>query len=98
MPEGRLVPEIDRPEGVGQGRPGVSRIAKAANVSVLPVAIEGTDKVWPMGKAFPLFRFPRPIVTIKFGDPVKLQSKDDIENVGIIMDEIKLLLKKNGGQ
>jgi len=98
MPEGRLVPEIDRPEGVGQGRPGVSRIAKAANVSVLPVAIEGTDKVWPMGKAFPLFRFPRPIVTIKFGDPVKLQSKDDIENVGVIMDEIKSLLKKDAGQ
>ena len=98
MPEGRLVPETDRPEGVGQGRPGISRIAKAANVSVLPVALEGTEKVWPMGKALPLFRFSRPTITIRFGDPVKLQSPDDIVNVDIIMDKIKSLLKKGPDQ
>ena len=47
MPEGRLVPEADRPEGVGQGRPGISRIASSANVHILPVGITGTEKVWP---------------------------------------------------
>ena len=94
MPEGRLVPEVDRPDGVGQGRPGISRIANAANVSILPVAIKGTDKVWPMGKALPLFRFSRPAVTIRFGNPFKLPSNDDIVNVDIIMDEIKSLLQK----
>ncbi|MBG01568.1 MAG: hypothetical protein CL470_04780 [Acidimicrobiaceae bacterium] len=94
MPEGRLVPEVDRPDGVGQGRPGISRIATAANVSILPIAIEGTDKVWPMGKAFPRLKFSRPTITVKFGHPIKLPSNDDIINVGVIMDEIKTLLNE----
>ncbi len=92
MPEGRLVPEADRPEGVGQGRPGISRIATSANVCVLPVGLTGTENVWPMGKAFPLFAIRRPTVKIRFGDPIKFNSDDHIANVGIVMDEIKSLL------
>ena len=92
MPEGRLVPEADRPEGVGQGRPGISRIATSANVCVLPVGLTGTESVWPMGKPFPLFAIPRPTVKIRFGDPIKFNSDDHIANVGIVMDEIKSLL------
>ena len=92
MPEGRLVPEADRPEGVGQGRPGISRIASSANVHILPVGITGTEKVWPMRKAFPLFAVSRPTVKIRFGDPLKLHSADHIANVGIVMDRIKSLL------
>jgi len=92
MPEGRLVPEVDRPEGVGQGRPGISRIASAANVSILPVGITGTEKVWPMGKAFPLLKLSRPTVTIRFGDPIQLQSDDHITSVGVVMDRIRTLV------
>ncbi len=92
MPEGRLVPEADRPEGVGQGRPGISRIASSANVHILPVGIAGTEKVWPMGKAFPLFAVSRPTIKIRFGDPIKLHSTDHIENVEIVMDRIKSLI------
>jgi len=94
MPEGRLVPEIDRPDGVGQGRPGISRIASAADVCVLPVAITGTEIVWPMGKALPQLKFSRPTITVRFGNPFKLPSDNDIVNAGIIMDEIKILLPK----
>jgi 1-acyl-sn-glycerol-3-phosphate acyltransferase len=92
MPEGRLVPESDRPDGVGKGRPGISRIARSRNFCVIPVALEGSEKVWPMGKTFPLFRFPRPTVSIKFGKPMRLPSNDDILNVESIMSEIKSLL------
>ena len=92
MPEGRLVPESDRPEGVGQGRPGISRIATSANVCVLPVGLTGTENVWPIGKAFPLLRLSRPTVKIRFGNPVRFQNDDHIANVGVVMDEIKSLL------
>ena len=92
MPEGRLVPESDRPEGVGQGRPGISRIATSANVCVLPVGLTGTENVWPIGKAFPLLRLSRPIVKVRFGNPVRFQNDDHIANVGVVMDEIKSLL------
>ena len=92
MPEGRLVPEADRPEGVGQGRPGISRIASSVNVHILPVGIAGTEKVWPMGKPFPLFAVSRPTIKIRFGDPIKLHSADHIENVEIVMDRIKSLI------
>ena len=92
MPEGRLVPEADRPEGVGQGRPGISRIASSVNVHILPVGIAGTEKVWPMGKPFPLFAVSRPTIKIRFGDPIKLHSTDHIENVEIVMDRIKSLI------
>ena len=92
MPEGRLVPESDRPEGVGQGRPGISRIATSAKVRVLPVGLTGTENVWPIGKAFPLLRLSRPIVKVRFGNPVRFQNDDHIANVGVVMDEIKSLL------
>ena len=35
MPEGRLVPPTDRPEGVGQGRHRISRIARATGATIV---------------------------------------------------------------
>ena len=48
MPEGRLVPLTDRPEGVGQGRP-YPRIARATG-TIVPQVITGSDLVWPLGR------------------------------------------------
>ncbi|MCH1512083.1 MAG: 1-acyl-sn-glycerol-3-phosphate acyltransferase [Acidimicrobiales bacterium] len=92
MPEGRLVPENDRPEGVGKGRPGISRIARSRNLCIIPVGLTGTEKIWPIGKTFPRIRFPRHKVSIKFGKPMRLSSNDDIVNVEAVMGEIKSLL------
>ncbi|MEC8766990.1 MAG: lysophospholipid acyltransferase family protein, partial [Actinomycetota bacterium] len=72
MPEGRLVPPADRPEGVGQGRPGISRIARATGATIVPVAITGSDLVWPLGKGFPIPRLKRPVIKVRFGAPFDL--------------------------
>ena len=92
MPEGRLVPPADRPEGVGQGRPGISRIARATGATIVPVAITGSDLVWPLGKGFPIPRLKRPVIKVRFGAPFDLQSDDDIDNANVIMQRIKSLL------
>ncbi len=92
MPEGRLVPAEERPHGVGQGRPGISRIARATGAKIVPVAIEGSHLVWPLGKSLPVPRLRRPVVSVRFGDPFFLDSDDDIENVEKIMGSIQDLL------
>ena len=92
MPEGRLVPPDERPDGVGQGRPGISRIARATGAKIVPVAIEGSEIVWPLGSAFPIPKLKKPLVSVRFGTPFHLTSDDDIENVETIMNSIRDLL------
>ena len=92
MPEGRLVPASERLDGVGQGRPGISRIARATGAKIVPVAIEGSEIVWPLGKAFPIPKLKKPLVSVRFGTPFHLTSDDDIENVETIMNSIRDLL------
>ena len=92
MPEGRLVPPDERPDGVGQGRPGISRIARATGAKIVPVAIEGSEIVWPLGRAFPIPKLKKPLVSVRFGTPFHLTSDDDIENAETIMNSIRDLL------
>lgn len=91
MPEGRLVKPTERINGVGPGRPGVSRIARAANALVLPVGISGSAEVWPRaGKPKP--RIKRPTVTVRVGTPLDLQSDDHEANTALVMAAISSLL------
>ena len=92
MPEGRLVPPEERPAGVGQGRPGISRIARATGATIVPVAITGSDSVWPIGKGFPIPRMKRPMIKVRFGAPFEFESDDDIKNANQVMQKIKNLL------
>ena len=92
MPEGRLVPPEERPAGVGQGRPGISRIARATGATIVPVAITGSDSVWPLGKGFPIPRMKRPMIKVRFGAPFEFESDDDIKNANQVMQKIKNLL------
>ena len=92
MPEGRLVPPEERPAGVGQGRPGISRIARATGATIVPVAITGSDSVWPLGKGFPIPRMKRPMIKVRFGAPFEFESDDYIKNANQLMQKIKNLL------
>ena len=92
MPEGRLVPPEERPAGVGEGRPGISRIARATGATIVPVAITGSDNVWPLGKGFPIPRMKRPMIKVRFGAPFEFESDDDIKNANQVMQKIKNLL------
>lgn len=92
MPEGRLVPAHERPDGVAPGKAGVSRIATAAGAVVIPVAFHGTDRVWPRGAPVPIPRIRRPKVTLHLGAPIELEGHDHEGNAARVMAAIRSLL------
>jgi long-chain acyl-CoA synthetase len=68
FPEGRRSPTGD----VDEFRPGIGMIAARLNVPVVPVRIEGLDKVLPPG-----WRMAKPgRVRVAFGAPLTLQGED----------------------
>lgn len=88
-PEGRVVPADERPNGVGEGRKILSKIAVAAGVPVVPVALIGTDEFWPVGASRPVMRpFARAVVGYGYGAPIRFTSADHRANVDVAMDGI----------
>lgn len=93
MPEGRLVKRDEWSEnGVGSARPGLSRIARRAGASVVPVAFVGTDQVWPRGSA-PRIQRRRPTVTIRLGEPMEMLGDDDQANTDAFMAHLGSLVQ-----
>lgn len=94
MPEGRLVTRSEwEATGVGTARPGLSRIARRAGASVVPVAFIGTDRVWPRG-GVPLPRRPRPRVTVRLGEPLELVGDDDQANTDEFMNHLGAFVRR----
>ena len=94
MPEGRLVPPKDRPDGVGQGRTGISRIAEQTGAVVVPVAIHGSDQIWPVGRPVPkLGVFRRRQLTVRLGEPIDFPHTDHQRNADHLMDTIATMLR-----
>ena len=88
-PEGRVVPADERPDGVADGHKIVSKIALAAGVPIVPVALVGTDEFWPIGATRPVLRpLDRPVVGYGYGEPVWCRSTNHRENVAAVMDAI----------
>jgi 1-acyl-sn-glycerol-3-phosphate acyltransferase len=55
---------------LGEVKPGIGRIALESEVTVVPVAIQGSETV----RRWKRFRFPR--VTVQFGEPLSFPSED----------------------
>jgi len=91
MPEGRLVDPEDWVGGVGPGRPGVSRIATAADAVVVPVGFSNTEQVWPRGRP-PRVHVPRPDVYLRVGPAIELDSTDHQVNADKVMAAISALI------
>ncbi len=91
MPEGRLVKPEEWVDGVGPARPGVSRIACAADAVVLPIAFKNTEKVWPRGSA-PKVALPRPKVCVRTGELIVFDSDDHAANADTVMAAIAALI------
>lgn len=93
MPEGRIVRPADRIDGVGPGRPGVSRIARRAGAAVIPVGFTGADRVWPPGSARIRVGFGRPPIIARFGSPLWFPNDDHTTNVAELMSAISGLIE-----
>ncbi len=55
MPEGLLSGEVGEPTSVGRFKSGAARLAHHCDVPVWPLAVVGSDEVWPRGRRFPRF-------------------------------------------
>jgi 1-acyl-sn-glycerol-3-phosphate acyltransferase len=73
-PDGSLLP----------GKPGLVRIALAAGVPILPCAIVGTHRAWPMGQLFPR---PHPVV-VRIGEPLDFSSWRDKAGDRAVLTEL----------
>lgn len=60
---------------IGEFKKGPFMLATKADIAVVPVAIDGTDKVLPAGK----FRLTSGKVTISIGEPIRMKEAQDIK-------------------
>ncbi len=92
MPEGRIVRADQRVDGVvGQGRTGISRIARAADAAILPVGFAGADRAWRPGRALPRVGRRTPI-RVRIGRPLVLDGADHRVNADAVMATISELV------
>ena len=92
-PEGRIVPAVERVDGVGAGTKLISRIANAADVEVIPAAMTGTDAFWPLEQRLPRLRPFRPVeIRYALGEPLRF-GRSHRDNVDATMSAISTLLR-----
>ncbi len=77
-----------------RGRQGTAKLAKdGGKVPVIPVALWGTEKVWPRNEKLPNFNIVKPpTVSITVGRPVDLKYRSLRTDTQRIMDAISALL------
>ncbi len=88
FPEGHRA----KPKQFRKPQSGVGLLVSKNRVPVIPVRIEGTDDIFPVGSKFPkLFKYP---IDVKVGKPIppeKFEGKTYQEIAEIVMDYIKNL-------
>lgn len=88
FPEGHRA----KPKEFRKPQSGVGLLVAKTNVPVVPVRIEGTDDVFPVGSSFPkLFKYP---INVKIGKALHIndvESKEYQEIANYIMENIKSL-------
>ena len=76
-----------------EGRPGVAELAKRSGAEVYPVALWGTEKVWPRNQRLPkLNPLERPPVSVTVGEAVPLVGRSAPADTKRIMTAISALL------
>ncbi|TDE27686.1 lysophospholipid acyltransferase family protein [Actinomadura sp. 6K520] len=96
-----IYPEGTRsPDGrLYRGRTGVGWLALETGARVLPVALEGTEKIQPLGASMPRVFGPRP--TVRIGPPMDFSHYRDLPPAKArraIADEIIETIQKMSGQ
>jgi putative phosphoserine phosphatase/1-acylglycerol-3-phosphate O-acyltransferase len=84
-----------------KGRWGAARLAQMTGVPVIPVALWGTEKVWPRSSQIPKFTLPgqhKPVVTVTVGKPFNVNDGDLDAATAQIMSKITELLPEEARQ
>jgi putative phosphoserine phosphatase/1-acylglycerol-3-phosphate O-acyltransferase len=93
LPQGTIPrgPEFFDPEL--KGRPGAARLARSTGAPVIPVAVWGTERVWPRSSKLPrLITVNPPRVRVRVGSPVMGLTGDEAADTKRIMAAIRALL------
>lgn len=81
------------------GRPGAAQLAKDTKVPVIPVALWGTEKVWPRNQKAPSLDVRnRPTVSVTVGKPIDLKYRSVDADTKRIMAAISALLPKEANK
>ncbi|MDE3205771.1 MAG: HAD-IB family hydrolase [Acidobacteriota bacterium] len=94
-PQGTIPRGPDFFDPVLKGRTGAARLAHATGAPVIPMAVWGTERVWPRSSRLPDVRrlLPRPTVRVRVGRPVTgLSGTDLVADTARIMQAITELL------
>jgi putative phosphoserine phosphatase/1-acylglycerol-3-phosphate O-acyltransferase len=78
-----------------RGKTGVARLATAAEVPVVPVAMWNNEKIWPRSERIPKVTelLKRTPVSVKIGEPIYLKATEDLHKLTQqVMDKISSLL------
>lgn len=101
MPEGRVMPPEERPEGVGPPGAGIGILAARSPAPLALCAITGTDEVWPLGGRFPRLRIgrrPTVRVLVESLAPLEASERSDRERVAAaVMEGLAELLTQPAG-
>lgn len=92
MPEGKLYWDPSDPAGLGRIKPGAARIARQSGRPVVPVAVDGSEKVWPKGSFPRINPFRRKQVVVTIGEPMNIQSDNDQAEAERFMASVSTLL------
>jgi putative phosphoserine phosphatase/1-acylglycerol-3-phosphate O-acyltransferase len=94
MPQGTIPRGRDFFDPVLKGKTGTARLAAATRAPVLPVAISGTEHVWPRSSRLPhVWNVTSPPhVTVRVGPPVALAYDDVRADTEAVMSAIVALL------
>jgi len=89
MPEGRLVPDDDRIDGIGPIRLGVGRLAVGVDLPVVVVGCVGSDRVWPISKLpRPHLRRPTVAVRLRVLPPFAGSADEARDTIVAVMSEV----------
>ena len=101
MPEGRVMPPEERPDGVGPPGAGIGILAARSPAPLALCAITGTDEVWPLGRRFPRLRLgrrPTVRVLVESVAPLEESERSDRERVtASVMQGLAELLESPEG-
>lgn len=98
-PQGTIPRGLEFFDPVLKGRPGVAKLAKDSRALVLPVALWGTEKVWPRNTKVPkVDLLHRPSVSVTVGSPVELKYGEATADTERIMSAISALLPDEANQ
>lgn len=94
MPEGGLHWNPEEPLEMGEVKTGVSRLAVATGVPVLPLALVGGDRVWPKRSTLPRIFRRRAVVCRLADEPMWLTGDDHRANAEKVRTASEALIRR----